>query len=322
MPTRNHLGSEKHGEQRRYQTWWESGISVLKRELQKRIAQLVLFIVLSFLAYVAYSIGLNLPSRGRTPWQAYIILLLRLNWWPLLKFLIILAALGLLYFFLRKLIAKQKALVLDAAIKRDIGLVGFYPVSRYVSGGTVQIDLGMQQRAQQQIIAAVENAGDVDMILVSGYKIIGTIPTPGLLSQVLREKKGAEHRLMILDPEWRSPGLQERARRIDKTVDQYIQGLHEVLEHLALLKFAVKAPIRVWVYRETPTFQMFKTADTIWMQTAVSYRTEDSPLCGFEKSPYALYWPLELFWNRMWETWGGDERELDLKAFFPKPPDA
>ncbi len=299
-----------------YSKLWSALAEAWPREVAKRLLQGLVLVVFSLLVYL---LQLNVPPRGATPWNLYLPQLLKLNWKPILKILFSLGVLAFLFFFFRRLIEAYKRIKTEATMKRDVGILNFFPVAKYGQGGVVDPDPEMQRRAEEQIVTVVRGSIDIDVILVSGYRVVGTIASPGFLIQAIKDGRDRRYRFLLVDPDWAGSSLKDRAERISKTPQKYAEGIREVLEHLALLKLTVHIPLKIWLFKEIPTFQMFKTNEEIWVQSAVAFRSEDSPLCGFVKSPYSLYWALERFWERMWQSWGGDERELDLEPYFPKP---
>jgi hypothetical protein len=292
---------------------------LLKKIADETLKKIIGVLIVGAASLVVYSLGLELPSRGSQSWLAYAWVLFSLNWWRVALLLAVLGALvgGGVFFW--NLVKRYRKLRLEAAVKEHAGLINFYPVSSYAEGMAPRVNAEIQQSAQTQIVSVVELGSQIDMILVSGYRTIGPTSQEGYLVPILKSQRNKRYNILLLDPACPPSIVALRAQGIGKSSNEYQEGIREVLGHLALLQHSVYVNVHVWLYREMPMFQMFKTPHEIWIQSAVAARTEDSPVAGFKESEYSLFWSLRRYWDRMWETFGGDAKEADLTNYFPKP---
>lgn len=310
-----------------HKRWGKAAITWIK---DKTIEWVVIKVLLILYPLVAYVLGLKVPDRNNATWISYVQLLITLNYVlfvSLLLFLLLIAV-SVGFVFLgrsyktryaeleaeyHELIKENERLEVDVQIAKDLGLINFFPITKYNTQKDVEVDLELRERAEDQIIAVVgSGVADIDMILVTGYRVIGPKEKEGFLIPIMKQQKGVRYNIFLINPTFRGRIIEERAERIGQTLAEYLNGVNEVVEHLKFLKTVHKINLHLWFYSETPIFQMFKTTEEIWVQSAVSFKTDIAPLCGFRKSDYSLYWSMRRFWERMWIDWGTKKREIPL----------
>lgn len=158
------------------------------------------------------------------------------------------------------------------------------------------------QVAINALCSAMEETRKVDMLLCSGYRMIGNKRHPGFLHDTLAGLPvGAEVRVLLLDPS--SDAGRDRAKKVMRgRAGRYKPGLESVLYTLSRLRYDHDLDIEVRLYSEDPIWQMIILPTEIWGLVAAGGRsTDSSPMFVLARSgKYNLSYGYEAVWERRW----------------------
>jgi hypothetical protein len=159
------------------------------------------------------------------------------------------------------------------------------------------------ETAVMMLNVAVRERQIVDLMLCSGYRVIGWQRNPGWLFQTLSQAQPTRRmRVLILDPD--SQSAQERALRVmqGRGHAPYRAGTEAVLWTLKQWRSMHGFDIEVRLYQEEPIWQMVLLHGELWLMSAANQTPTDlSPLWVFRRDyPYGIANGLEAVFERRW----------------------
>lgn len=168
--------------------------------------------------------------------------------------------------------------------------------------------LRRQEAGQKAFCAAVDKAKRLDLIVASGFKVIGCDHDPGWLYETLGRKDPEFHlRVLVLDPD--CPASRKRAAEVLPPKygwSTYQAGTRAVLWTLG--EWSQKFRVDVRTYKDEPVWQMAVMPRELWLLVATRAAPGDSTKCiATHTSPiyvlerdtqHGLAWGLEATWAK------------------------
>lgn len=170
---------------------------------------------------------------------------------------------------------------------------------------------------------AVRDVIQVELLVASGFRVIGWEGNPGWLHDVLRDRaKVIRLSVLMLDPD--CPSAQARAERVLRPHGHtaYRAGTTAVLATLKRWREQLGMDVSVSLYTEPPIWQMVRLPKELWLMYASDDRGSDySPFYVFRRdTDYSLSWALDAVWVRRMEH--ESTRAVDWSAVqAPRPSD-
>lgn len=184
------------------------------------------------------------------------------------------------------------------------GLKMVYPIASLSPDSTVDKDESLQ-RAETGIkamCAAIEPCLQVELLLASGFRVIGWARHQGWLYDVLSKNQGRKLKVLLLDPE--SESAERRAAEVMGPHGHaaYVAGTQAVLWTLRRWEYEHGLDIEVRLYQEDPIWQMVRLPSELWLLVAAGGRSTDtSPLYALERgTEYGIAWGVEEVFDRRW----------------------
>lgn len=224
------------------------------------------------------------------------------------------AAVTVLYLGLRYL-RFRRLLMRYIARSKYAGLATVVPVAPLHPDMTADPDVGAKNAgvALKMLREAADRAPRVDLMLASGWRVIGCENSPGWLYEQLRDRRVERLRVLVLSRD--SPAFDERGQYVmpNQPPAKYRAGAQAVLWTLRAWKRELSIPIEVREYWEDPIWQMFILPKDVWVLQAAGYRsTDSSPMFVLRRrQKFGLGWGFEAVWERRWEH--DDTKECDLE---------
>lgn len=151
---------------------------------------------------------------------------------------------------------------------------------------------------------AVKDQRSVELLLASGFRVVGWERDPGWLFDSLRGRaKDLDLNVLLLNPDCQSS--KDRAGQVlsPYTHAQYRAGTMAVLSTFKRWRDELGMNITVKLYEEPPIWQMVRLPKELWLMFASTNRgTDFSPFYVFRRdAPYSLAWGLDAVWTRRWD---------------------
>ncbi|WP_437902923.1 hypothetical protein WME95_30775 [Sorangium sp. So ce327] len=181
------------------------------------------------------------------------------------------------------------------------GITRTFPVRPYPRfGGSA--NKSIQDAARRALMAITENAGSLNLLLVSGWHYIGCGKHQGVLYQQLSNRTDSlSLDVLLLDPD--SDEARKRAEFSGIAYKSYAEGIRAVTWTLVHFANTRGIKLRIGYYQEEPIWQMVITEDELWLICARGMSAQDSPVyCLSKKEKYSIAWGLEAVWQRRWDS--------------------
>jgi hypothetical protein len=219
------------------------------------------------------------------------------QWWALV--VIVVLYLGLSFRI-------PRLFLLYGAIHRA-GLRMMVPVAP-LDGGSLNVEQTKKHvaTATKLLRESVEGCREVNLMLCSGYRIIGWHGKPGWLYRSFEDAPPALHlRVLLLDPACES--ARQRSGQVMQGYEheRYIRGTNAVLWTLRELRSSGRQ-VEARLYREQPIWQLIMCPEEVFVMSAAEHTATDlSPWWVLRRRlPYGMAHGLEAVWERRWNLSG------------------
>jgi hypothetical protein len=147
------------------------------------------------------------------------------------------------------------------------GLAQVYPIASYPGFKAQGAGSTIKTLSDNALIDLATSAQGLNLLLASGWRLIGCEKYPGLLYDALRARTaGFPVTVLLLHPD--SESARARAARCGMTTTEYTNGTVAVLSTLGQLRDVYELAVEVYYYDEEPIWQMVISESEIWMLCA------------------------------------------------------